>query len=937
LLCPFCRAENSTDAIRCAKCGLAFPVIDEGETMVHGGASPAPSSRLPATASGVLSPPPGITPPGWGAGFSAPAYPGGSMVFEAGTDFGPRYRIEARLGEGGMGTVYKAYDRDLDRNVALKLLRPEMVADPASLQRFKQELLLASKISHKNILRIHDLGDVNGLKFISMALVEGEDMRGLLSREGRLAPERFVEMARQLCGALHAAHSEGVVHRDLKPHNVLVDAAGALFISDFGLAKSLDAGALAVTRTGEFLGTPRYMSPEQVEGGAITPRSDLYSLGILFYEMVTGEVPFTGDSTLQVMFKRVKEKPKDPRQLRPDLPDFIARIILKCLEKDPAHRYQDAAEILADLETQRAPARRWTLPDLHLSGARQWLSVTAAILMMAAYATSFLTRKAAAPGKTGSESAANIRYLAVLPFTLAADAASLGHVGNGLVDGLAGRLNQIGGLRVSARSAVERVNPADAPQKIGRTLGVGLLVRGSVHSAPGGIRVVVSLENSQTGERQWTQEFAGSAGDPLGLEDQVYQQLLTALAVKTTSEEMLRGTAHPTENLEAYDLYLRGRNSLRSLNDPKKVAEAVKFFDDALKKDSRFALAYAGLADAYLQMYREKKDALLSERALGAAQQAVKLDESLAEVHFSLGNVYTATGRSLEAVAAIRQALQFAPNSDEGYRRLGNALFLSNRRENAIPAYEKAVEINPYYWGNHNVLGDAYLQLGQSQKALAAFTRVTELEPESATGYENIGVVYLLLADYEKCIPALQKAAQLQPYYGTFSNLGTSYFYLKRYAEAVPMFEKAVELNPNQAVAVGNLADAYRWAGQKEKAARAYDSAIQLSVQDLRVNPRSAETMGNLALYYAKKGEGPRAAEFIRRARSLDTKDAGLAFKAAVVSWLGKKQDDALRALREALEADYPLNDVESDPELKDLRALPQYAALKSSIVGRAR
>ena len=262
--------------------------------------SPNPSAQQPPSRASVS---------GSASGASSTA----RTVIEPGTDLGPRYHIEYALGEGGMGSVYKAYDRELDRHIAIKVIRPSLVADASTVQRFKQELLLGSKVSHKHILRIHDLGDVDGLKFISMAYVDGEDLHTVLRREGRLPLPRAIGIARQMAQALAAAHAEGVIHRDLKPHNILIDKAGTAYISDFGLAKSLLSSDAAMTRAGELLGTPRYMAPEQVEGRPLDHRVDLYAFGLILYEMVTGTVPFHGDSAIQELLQRVQTKPPDPR------------------------------------------------------------------------------------------------------------------------------------------------------------------------------------------------------------------------------------------------------------------------------------------------------------------------------------------------------------------------------------------------------------------------------------------------------------------------------------------------------------------------------------------------------------------------------------------------------------------------------------------------
>src|SRR5262245_47852638 len=301
-----------------------------------------------------------------------------------------------------MGRVYKAYDRELDRFIALKVLQPELASDPQIIQRFKHELLLASRISHKNILRIHDLSEADGVKFITMAFVEGQDLHDILKTERPLPLDRSLKFARQLCEALDAAHHEGVVHRDFKPHNVLVGSGDQVFVSDFGLATSFETAKMGMTRTGAFVGTPRYMSPEQVEGGMIDHRSDLYSLGLVIYEMVTGDVPFTGESTWQVMYQRVKEKPKDPKIAKPDLPDWVARVVMHCLERDPALRYQSAREILADIDANRSPSiphsARFAMPH----GAKRWLlaggagAVLAAALFLAIPVTRHLIFKGGA-------------------------------------------------------------------------------------------------------------------------------------------------------------------------------------------------------------------------------------------------------------------------------------------------------------------------------------------------------------------------------------------------------------------------------------------------------------------------------------------------------------------------------------------------------------
>src|SRR3984893_10176292 len=400
MVCPSCGAENPARSARCLNCGEAFARPQDNRTLENvdpkalrgddpkagtGGTRPAgtgggggstrlqsenwkDSQVLSKTPSGIGrddffskenvnagtlyggdNSSPGLSPSmssrgGMGANFNLT---GG---LEPGMDFGPRFRIEQLLGEGGMGKVYRAYDKELGRTVALKILQPELTKDPSVILRFKQELLLASKISHRNILRIHDLSEFDGVKFITMAFIEGKDLNQLLKEDSPFTIDRAMKVGRQLCEALDAAHAEGVVHRDFKPHNVLMGQNDQVYVSDFGLATSFESAKMGMTRTGAFVGTPRYMSPEQVEGLPVDSRSDLYSLGLVLYEMVAGEVPFSGDSTWQVMYQRVKERPKDVKTVNPELPDNVARTIMHCLEKNPAASDYRSGEIMPDLE-----------------------------------------------------------------------------------------------------------------------------------------------------------------------------------------------------------------------------------------------------------------------------------------------------------------------------------------------------------------------------------------------------------------------------------------------------------------------------------------------------------------------------------------------------------------------------------------------------------
>ncbi len=910
MLCPACQTPVPASARQCPSCGTATDLGDQ---------------------TGILE--------------SQPTHAGASdLSMQPGSSFGTRYRIESLLGEGGMGSVYKAFDTELSRTVALKLVKPELATNPQIMQRFKQELLLASKISHKNILRIHDLGDVDGVKFITMAFVEGSDLLHLIETSGGLALERALKFARQLCGALEAAHAEGVVHRDLKPQNILIDQADNLYVSDFGLAKSLEPEVTAMTRVGQIMGTPRYMSPEQVEAKDVDNRSDIYSLGLIFYEMFTSTLPFHAESTLQLMYKHVNEAPKDPRSVRPDLPPYLANIVLKCLEKDPAKRYQSAREILTDLEGQSAPAL--SKPDtaktisiqLPTPSRPAWWIAAGGVIVLAALAFMIpAVRHRIFPAHETSQEAAGpaiAHYMAVLPFRVTSDEANTGYLADGIVDALSAKLSGLRNVYVAPATAVNAAVKQQDPVKIAHALAVKLLLSGTVTTgANNAISITVTLDDTASqGRNLLHQNFSGVRQDLLTIEDQIFSRLAGALEIKQSNEELARTTAHPTESTGAYDLYLKGRNAWRGAQSVKELQNAMGFFNQAVQRDPRFALAYAGLADVDRRMFEQTKDGAWTQKALGAAQQAEALNDALPEVHFTLGSIYTATGRTAEAIAELQRALQLAPNSDESLRRLGTAYMNAGRQQEAVAAYVKATQVNPYLYTNYNQLGSAYFQLGQNEKALAAFQHVTELGPDRPEGWANVGAVYYQQGKWTDCIPRFQKAIDLQPRAPYYSNLGTAYYYLGRYPEAATMFEKAASMMQNDASIRMFLADAYRWSGQSDKANATYDEAISLAFKSIQVNPQDAEALGNLALCYVKKGDAVKATQFIARARAIDNKSNELMYEEATVFALSARNSEALASLEQACKSGYSIEVAKSDPELKRLRETPEFAKLATEL-----
>lgn len=871
-------------------------------------------------------------PTAFGSGAAAAPAPGGQV------DFGPRYRVEKLLGQGGMGAVYKAYDLDLERTVALKLVRPELMVHPEAMARFRQELLLASKVSHRNILRIHDLGDAGGMKFISMAYVDGEDLHHVLIREGRLPIPRMLHIAKQLCSALDAAHSVHVVHRDMKPQNIMLAEGDLVQVSDFGLAKSVGAETSAgMTQSGEMLGTPRYMAPEQVEAKHVDARTDIYALGLIFYEMLTGDVPFTAETTLQLMYKRAHETPPPPNAVIPDIPQWLNNVVAKCLECDPARRYQSASDILHDLENETGPdIQKEVKPQqvtLTVPSRKLWIGVGAMAVVLISGTLALppvrhaLFHGSAAPG----EAQPVLKSMAILPLKVAGDNSQDSITADGIADALGAKFFQLKDVHLASPNDVARLKPGMTPEEIGKALGVTLLVQGTYQSQADKFRLVLTLDDLKSGARLWTHEFTGLNTDVITLEDDVYNKLLDALKLKLGSDELARTSQHATDKIAAYQAYLQGRNAMRGKIGTANAQKAIGFYENALKEDPEFALAYAGLADASLRMYKESNDSKWADKAVSAAERAGQLGPNFPEVHFVLGSVYQATGKSNEAIAEINQALRLAPNSDEGYRRLGDALRASDQ-DASVVAYNKAIEINPYYWYNYNALGSAYFRFGKDQQAIDSYKKVISVAPNIATGYTNLGAVLVRAGKYDEAIQNFQQALKIEPENTVaMSGLGNAYLFTKRYSEAAQMFEKQVSLKPNDEVAVGNLGDAYRWGGEKQKADETYQKAIDLAQKDLQVNPSDADTISSLALYYAKRGQASLAQEYIRRARSINQSNVELIYVQAVTESLAGKDDDAVKSLAEAFDKGFPVGQARTDPDLGKLASRPDFEKLMNS------
>ena len=835
-----------------------------------------------------------------------------------------RFAIRALLGRGGMGEVYRADDTRLKRPVALKRVSRKLGADPSARQRILKEAERASALNSPHIAAVYDVLEENGEVFLVMEYVEGASLRQRLWASGRFPISEFLDLALQCAEAVAAAQKKGIVHRDIKPENILITPGGQVKILDFGLAKHLPApGDEEVTVSGESLqwslaGTPGYMAPEVLLGGQADHRSDIFALGVVFYEMLTGRHPFVVENRPTTAGSVLQVTPAPVSQLAPGVPAELQRIIAKMLAKSPDERYATAADLLADLHAlQRGHLLVSTPPTLRHWAKRVGRSLAVVVLVLLAFVLTPIIRQQWKRWFVGAELPPK-KNLAVLPFEVVGEDLSARAFAQGLAETLNGKLAQL-----SDNYPVQVIPPSEVrSQQVGSVeqarigLGANLVLEGSLQRSGARLRVTYHLVDSRTRQQLRGDTVTAPAADPFAVEDHVVQSVLRSLDLELGSKDRHALEAYGTSEPAAYDYYLRGRGYLMEYQKPENVDAAIEVFKRALEHDPNYALAYAGLGESYWRKYQATHAAEWVTRALETCQKAAAQSEGA----ICLGHVHNETGKYEQAVSEFQRGLEADRTSDDAYRGLAFAYEHLGQVAEAEQTYRRAIALRPQYWAGYSWLGAFLSRQARLEEAAQMFQQVIALAPDNIRGCQNLGGVYDLLGRYDEAVQVLKRCLAIQPAADTYSNLAVAYFYLRRYDYAAANYEQAVKLDGKNHMLWGNLGEAYYWApGQRERAAGAYRQAVSYARQAEEVNPKDPRLLGRLGLYYAMLGESKPAREYIGRALTFSPTNAELLLNAGLIEHRFGPPERTLHWLEKAVSEGLSTSEIRNNPMFDDL------------------
>jgi len=853
-----------------------------------------------------------------------------------------RFVISKRLGAGGMGQVYGAEDTTLKRFVAIKRMSPQANSTEVDRKRLLKEAQRASALNHPSIGAMYDVVEHGGELWLVMEYVEGETLRHRLKQP--ISREDFFAIATQCCEGLQAAHEKGIIHGDIKPENIMITPGNRVKILDFGVARrAWNSNPNDATKSMETMtatgGTPAYMAPEVLLQQPDDGRSDLFSLGLVFYEMLGGDQPFQSDSLATTVARIVHLQPPELT----NVPGRLTAIIKRSMAKDPEARYPDAAALLDDLRRVEQGGKPKRVPST--AGAFHRYRMLAALAIALIVIAAFLAYHPVRPlfhsptaNGAASQSQPNglpqTKILAVLPFTAANADPKLTALGEGLVESVSAKLGKLTEDRafevVSARNLQDKKisTLADAAHTFGANLGLVLTLEPQSAEL---VKVDYSLINAQSNAPIGSGSVTVPTNDAFSVEQFVSDGTVKALRIQLRPEEEAALKYHGTDNAAAYQYYLQAQGYLLDHTKAENIENAAVMAREALKLDPNFGMAKAALGEGYWFKYSSTKQKQWIAPAQSYCDDAVKLGNAGATGHVCLGHLDYGTGHDPEAVSEFQLALGLEPTNEDAALGLAHAYEHDGKVTEAEKTFQQAIQAHPNSRISYNDFGAFYNDSNEYEKALRMYAKVTQIAPDWYATYVNIGNIYNDMGQYDKAIDPLKKSISIRPTYGAYVNLGNAYTGLNKFADAAGAYEEANKLDPQQYVTWGNLGDAFYYSGKKDRSVAPYRKAAELASSALKVNPHDPDVLSSLASYESMLGDRKNALLHLGQALQYGHNDKDLLLDAAsVYNHLGET-GLAVEWLAKAVQAGYTKDRIRSLHDFDNLVSTPGYQQLMKS------
>jgi len=844
------------------------------------------------------------------------------------------YRILDSIGKGGMGTVYKAEDTKLERTVAIKFLPHVFTNDPEWKQRFIREAKTISSLDHPHICTLHEIDETHdGQLFIVMSCYSGETLRQKLNN-GVIPDNEKLVIVRQTAEALLEAHSRGIVHRDINPSNIFITDQGIVKLMDFGLAKLV--GQSMLTKAGTTLGTVAYTSPEQLSGEEVDTRTDIWSFGVVLYEIVFNHNPFAGNYQQATMYSIMNDEPIFEIDSEDNLGSNLVPIIRKCLRKNVSDRYQSMEEFFTDLEevsTLREHPVNITAINQTSEKLQQTtpgkMTLAAVLIIFTSLVVYFFT-------PLGDTLFEKKQYLAILGFENITGDTRDQILGQGLMAVISARLGDLEDTRelfmVIPASELNNQNittAEEARKKLGATLALNI----SLQRQSELLRITLDLIDTKTLRLMDGVELNESSDQIFDLQEKVFSSIIQMLQLNISQSNRGQLAAQETISPGIYEQYLLGTGFLSNYNALENIDSAIVQFAEIIRKDSSYALAYAGLGEAYWRKYDLTKQEVWVDSAITFCNKSVELNSYLAQVRTTLGLVYSGQGEYENAIMQFQEAIKIEPGNEDAYRELASAYSALGDTLNAVENYKKSIALQPDYWAGYNALGRYYFNHGQYDQAAEQYQKVKELIPENVRGYNNLAAAYIYLEQFDLAKSISEQSLQIEPSFGAYSNFGYIYFTEKNYSKSADYFEKALSLNPDDYRMWANLgACYYHMGGESASEKVAFEKALELASIQLSVNPRDNNLIADIADYHQSLGNFSQARLMLNRIPLDEITDTRILGKAAEIYEQLGDREDAIHYMSKALEIGYSLEAVRQNPDLASLIKDPRFIASLGSL-----